>query len=99
MSWFKRELKEFWFGFRHPFGIDDILRIDPSPTLREATAIRNLIELSKERLEISKPWKNGKPKPVELMATSDEELAQSCITLIELYVKKIPGHEEEEDYT
>lgn len=96
MSWFKKEMKAFWFSCRHPFGIDDVLRIDTSPTLKEATAIRNLIELSKERLELSKPWKNGKPKPVELMAPSVEDLAQSCITLIELYAKKLPSNEKEE---
>mgnify|MGYP007047343649 FL=1 len=96
MSWFKDEMKAFWFSCRHPFGIDDVIMSDTSPTLKQSIAIRNLIELSKERLEISKPGKNGKPKPVDIMAPSTEALAQSCIALIESYARELPGHEEKD---
>ena len=96
MSWFKKEMKEFWFSCRHPFGIDDVLTPpDLSPTDTEITAIKNLLELSKERLELSTTSKQAKPKVMNVMAPSILQLGQSSVSVIESYIRRVDKDEEE----
>lgn len=97
MSWFKREMKEFWFNCRHPFGIDDVTSPPEfTPSTREITAIKNLLELSRERLELSSAKKEVKPKVMNVMAPSTRDLALASINIIELYIRRMKQDEEEE---
>lgn len=97
MSWFKKEMEEFWFGFRHPFGINDVLTPpDSSPTAAELIAIKNLLELSKERLELSDTRKPAKPKVIAVIAPSTRDLGQASINVIESYLRRVNKDEEED---
>lgn len=97
MSWFKKEMKEFWFGCRHPFGIDDVMAPPEfTPSAREVAAIKNLLELSRERLELSSVKKGAKPKVMSVMAPSTRDLALASINVIELYIRRMNLYEEED---
>lgn len=97
MSWFKREMKAFWFSCRHPFGIDDIKTPDnTAPVPAEQVAIRNLLMLSKERVDIGRKLTKGEVKPIEKLSPITIQLAERSIDIIESYIRKFPDEEEED---
>lgn len=97
----KRIFKQFIRDCKYPFGLPDDSDLEKLiPNNQERVALRNILNLTKERIWIARGREKSGTRIEDfkdLMSNEQSNLADQCVQYIELYLKRVERHAQEEE--